>query len=65
MLRLVLTAACSVAGTACGRLPGGEPPPATVWLLPSADQATSNRLPVYADVASFEGALVVIDSSTL
>lgn len=66
LIGLASVAAVLTAVVACGRLPGGEPPPATVWLLPSPDQAGSSQpqsLP--GEVAAFEGALVVIDSSTL
>lgn len=51
-------------GLACGRLPGGAPLPASVWLLPAPSEglvSPSESLP--AGVAPFEGPLIVIDSS--
>lgn len=66
ILKVVLPVASLTSGAACGRLPGGEPPPATVWLIPSPDQRTPNdRSAISADIADFVGALIVIDSSTL
>ncbi len=66
LMGLTSIAAVSAGLVGCGRLPGGGPPPATVWLLPSADQPKSSQsqsLP--SEIAAFEGALVVIDTSTL
>ncbi len=64
-----LAAAFAIApilATGCGRLPGGEPPPATVWLVPSPDQRTPrDRSLLSSDIADFVGALIVVDSSTL
>jgi len=48
---------------ACGRLPGGSPPPATVWLLHNPDEGvkyTAAALP--PGIASFVGPLIVVDS---
>jgi Predicted glycosyl hydrolase len=56
----------SLSTIACGRLPGNEPPPAAVWIVPSPDQRPQNyRSAFSADIADFVGALIVIDSSTL
>ncbi|MEO5903840.1 MAG: hypothetical protein ABIQ55_07515 [Gemmatimonadaceae bacterium] len=49
----------------CGRLPGRQPPPATVWILPSNSRATGSARALPAEVAAFQGSLIVIDSSTL
>lgn len=54
-----------VAAVDCGRLPGREPPPATVWVLPSATRTAGSAHSVPAEVAAFTGSLIVIDSSTL
>jgi len=63
---VILTIACSWSAVACGRLPGSEPPPASVWILPSPDQRPQNdRSAISPDIADFVGALIVIDSSTL
>lgn len=63
---LALTIAGAVSTIACGRLPGREPPPATVWIIPSPDQRLpSERSTLAAEIADYVGALIVIDSSTL
>lgn len=64
-IAVALTIAPALA-TACARLPGGEPPPATVWVIPSPDRpAPNDRSLLSPDIADFVGALVVIDSTTL
>lgn len=51
---------------ACGRLPRGAPPSATVWLLPSPTrQEAPESAALPAEVGEFQGTLIVLDSSTL
>ena len=53
------------ATVACGRLPGGSPPPATVWLLHNPDEGvTQSPAALPAAVGSFVGPLIVVDSSS-
>jgi Predicted glycosyl hydrolase len=54
------------ATSACGRLPSGSPPPATVWLLHNPDEgvaAAGSAVP--PGIAGFVGPLIVVDSETL
>lgn len=68
MSRILKTTLCALiaAGVvACSRLPGREPPPATVWILPSTIRTPGSARSVPAEIAAFQGSLIVIDSSTL
>lgn len=68
MSRNLKTALCAVfvaTAAGCGRLPGREPPPATVWIIPSPARATGSARMVPAEIAAFQGSLIVIDSLTL
>ena len=65
IVKCVLLAAFAVAVAGCGRLPGREPPPATVWILPSTARSAGSPRTVSTDVAAFVGRLIVIDSSTI
>lgn len=49
---------------ACGRLPGGSPPPATVWLLHNPDEGvTQTAAALPPGVGAFVGPLIVVDSA--
>jgi spore germination protein YaaH len=50
----------------CGRLPGGSPPPASVWLLHNPDEGVTRVAPsLPAGIAAFVGPLIVVDSESL
>jgi Predicted glycosyl hydrolase len=54
------------AAAACGRLPGGAPPPATVWLLHNPDEGvTQTTSGIPPGIAGFVGPLIVVDSESL
>jgi len=63
LMKLAFIAASSIGLAGCGRLPGSEPPPASVWILPSPTRTGASRS-TPPEVASFEGSLIVIDSAT-
>ncbi len=51
---------------ACGRLPRGSPPPATVWLLRNFDEGVTQTAPALPPgIAGFVGPLIVVDSESL
>jgi spore germination protein YaaH len=53
------------ATVACGRLPGGSPPPATVWLLHNPDEGvTQTAASLPAGIAGFVGPLIIVDSAS-
>ncbi len=52
------------ASAACGRLPGGSPPPATVWLLHNSDEDVTRSAPLPKAIEAFVGPLIFVDSSS-
>ena len=65
ILKTLLSVAITQSAADCGRLPGREPPPATVWILPSAVRTSGAARLVPPEIAALQGSLIVIDSSTL
>ncbi|MEP6506844.1 MAG: hypothetical protein ABJC63_01360 [Gemmatimonadales bacterium] len=65
VLKTALWAATAAGLVDCSRLPGREPPPATVWILPSVAHTSGSARSGPAEVAAFQGSLIVVDSLTL